>query len=124
MDTKLLYKEEVYEIVSCALEVHRELGPGLIEKPYERALAREFSLREIPFDQQMRFPVLYKGWEVGEFVPDLIAFRKIVVDTKVIASITDLEMGQMLNYLKITQLKVGVILNFKHTRLEWKRLIL
>ena len=66
----------------------------------------------------------YKGKVVGEYVPDLIAFEQIVVDTKVIERIGDHELGQMMNYLKITGLKVGVILNFKRAKLEWKRVVL
>ena len=84
----------------------------------------EFRIREIPFRQQPAFDVLYKGSKVGFFVPDLIAFDAIVVDTKVIDRITHHERGLMLNYLRITKLHVGVILNFKHRKLEWKRIVL
>ena len=87
-------------------------GHGFLEKPYENALVVEFGLKGIPFKQQSRFDVVYKGVKVGEYVPDLIAFEQAVVDTKVIEKITDLEIGQVLNYLKITGLKVGLILNF------------
>jgi len=124
MKSPLLHKQEVYNIVNCALEVHNALGPGLHEKPYENALAVEFGLRKIPYNQQERFPVWYKSVQVAEYIPDLIAYGKIVVDTKVIDRIGDHEMGQMLNYLRITELRVGLILNFKPTKLEWKRVIL
>ena len=66
----------------------------------------------------------WKGQKVGLFIPDLIAFDAIVVDTKVVDKITDHERGLMLNYLRITKLRVGVILNFKHRRLEWQRIAL
>jgi GxxExxY protein len=127
MDTntdKLLYKDEVFQIVGCAIEVLNALGHGIVEKPYENALAVEFQLRGIPFQQQPIFDVTYKDHKVGLFVPDLIAFGAIVVDTKVIDKITDHERGLMLNYLRITKLRVGVILNFKHPKLEWERLVL
>ena len=127
MDTnsrKLLAKEEVFQIVGCAIEVLNALGHGLLEKPYENALAVEFGLRSIPFRQQPVFNVLYKGQNVGLFIPDLIAFDSVVVDTKVIDRITDHERGLMLNYLRITKLRVGVILNFKHAKLEWERIVL
>jgi GxxExxY protein len=68
--------------------------------------------------------VVYKGHKVGQFIPDLIAFDQVVVDAKVIDRITDVERGQILNYLKITKLRVGVILNFKNPKLEWERLVL
>ena len=126
MDTnneKLLAKEEVFQIVGCAIEVLNALGHGLVEKPYDNALAVEFGLRNVPVRQQAVFDVLYKGHKVGLFIPDLIAFDAVVVDTKVIDRITDHERGLMLNYLRITQRRVGVILNFKHAKLEWKRII-
>ncbi|PYK27422.1 MAG: GxxExxY protein [Verrucomicrobia bacterium] len=123
-DDKLLYKDQVFQIVGCAIEILNTLGHGLIEKPYENALVVEFGLRNIPFRQQPPFDVLYKGNKVGLFIPDLIAFDAIVVDTKVIDRITDHERGLMLNYLRITKFRVGVVLNFKHAKLEWERIII
>jgi GxxExxY protein len=127
MDTnneKLLSRDEVFQIVGCAIEVLNTLGHGIVEKPYENALVVEFRLRKIPFRQQPVFDVLYKDEKVGLFVPDLIAFDSVVVETKVIGRITDHEQGLMLNYLRITNLRVGVILNFKHRKLEWERIVL
>ena len=109
-----LFKRETHEIIGCAFEVLNELGHGLNEKCYENSLTVEFKLRQIPADQQRRFDVLYKGHPVGEFIPDLIAYGKVIVDAKVIDRITDHERGQMLNYLRICKLCVGLILNFKH----------
>lgn len=123
-DTKLLLKDEVYAVVGAAIEVLNGLGHGLVEKPYENALVVEFKLRGIPFVQQPRFEVVYKGVQVGEFVPDLIAYDAVVVDAKAIDGITDHERGQMLNYLRITGKRVGVILNFKNAKLEWERHVL
>jgi GxxExxY protein len=121
---KLVLKEEVYRVVGCVMEVLNELGHGLNEKPYENALVVEFGLRQIACRQQPHFDVLYKMAKVGEYVPDLIAFDQVVVDAKVLDAITDHERGQMLNYLKITRLKVGVILNFRRPTLEWERIVL
>lgn len=84
----------------------------------------EFSLKRISFKQQPRFDVFYKTVKVGEYIPDLIVFDHIVVDTKTIERITDHEKGQILNYLKITGLNVGLILNFKYAKLQWERLVL
>ena len=113
---KYALKAETHTIIGCAFEVLNEHGHGLNEKCYENSLVVEFKLRGIAFDQQRRFEVLYKGQHVGEFTPDLIAYGQIVVDTKTIEQITDHERGQMLNYLKVTKLPVGLILNFKHPR--------
>jgi len=123
-EEKLLFKAEVFQIIGCAIEVLDTLGHGIVEKPYENALVVEFGLRQIPFKQQPTFDVLYKGQRVGAFVLDLIVFDYIVVDTKVIDRITDQERGLLLNYLRITHLRVGVILNFKHRKLEWERVVL
>jgi GxxExxY protein len=117
-------KEETHVIIGCAFEVLNELGHGLNEKLYENSLVVEFKRRGIAFDQQRRFEVRYKGEHVGEFIPDLIAYGKVVVDTKTIDRITDHERGQMLNYLRITKLPVGLILNLKHAKLEFERIIL
>ena len=121
---ELILKEEVFDVMGCAMEVLNELGCGLLEKPYENALVIEFGLKNISAQQQSRYEVMYKGIQVGEYVPDLIAHGKLVVDTKVVERITDHELGQMMNYLKITGLKVGIILNFKRAKLEWKRVVL
>ena len=120
---ELLYKEECNQIVGCAMTVLNELGHGLHEKPYENSLTVELGLRNIPFKQQPRYDVLYKGVQVGEYIPDLVVLDMIVVDAKVIERISDLEIGQVLNYLKITGLRVGLIINFKRPRLEWKRIV-
>lgn len=122
--SELLLKEEVYQVVGCAIDVLNTLGHGLLEKPYENALVVEFGLKNIPYKQQPRYGVIYKSVKVGEYIPDLIVFDEIVVDTKTIDRITDVERGQILNYLKITQLRVGLLLNFKHPKLEWERLVL
>ena len=118
----LRFEVETGQIVSCAFEVLNTLGHGLLEKPYENALCVEFSLRSIHWLQQPRYDVIYKTVKIGEYIPDLIVFG-FVVDTKVVDRITDHELGQMLNYLKITGHPVGLILNFKRGRLEWKRVI-
>ena len=122
--SELLFKDEVYQIVGCAMEVLNELGHGLYEKPYENGLVVEFGLRKIPFAQQPHYNIVYKQVTVGEYVPDLIAFGAVVVDAKVIETITDHERGQMVNYLKITGHRVGVILNFRRAKLEWERIVL
>lgn len=113
-----------FSIIGCAMEVLNEMGAGLHEKPYENALTVEFGLRKIAFSQQPSFPVQYKGVHVGEYVPDLIAESAVVVDAKVIDKITDVERGRMLNYLRITGHKVGLIVNFRRPKLEWERIIL
>ncbi len=119
-----LYKEETHFIIGCAMEVLNTLGHGLLEKPYENALVVEFNLHNIPLKQQPRLDVIFKGSKVGEYIPDLIVYDQIIIETKTIDRITNHEKGQILNYLKITGLKVGLILNFKHSKLQWQRVVL
>jgi GxxExxY protein len=85
----------VFQIVGSAMEVLNGVGHGLHEKPYENGLVVEFGLRGIRSAQQPRFKVIYKAVDIGEFVPDLIAFNSVVVDVKVIDAITNHERGQM-----------------------------
>ena len=123
-ESKLILKAETEKIIGIAFDVLNEVGHGLNEKIYENSLVVLFKQNGIAFDQQRRFPVLFRSVQVGEFIPDLIAFGSVIVDTKVIDRITDLERGQMLNYLRITKLRVGLILNFKKPKLEFERVVL
>lgn len=124
MNTEVLLKEESQKLIGCAMSVLNELGHGFHEKPYENALVVEFKARGIAYEQQRRFDIVYRDEKVGEYIPDLLVFGKIIVDTKVIEAIGDREVGQMMNYLKITGYKVGYILNFKTSKLTWKRVVL
>lgn len=123
-DSRLIHARETEAIIGAAMEVHNVLGHGLLEKPYENALAVELRLRGIPFEQQPVYDVWYKQFPVGKYVPDMVVQEKIVVDTKTIDRIGDHEIGKMLNYLRMTGLRVGLILNFKWAKLEWKRVVL
>jgi len=117
-------KELVYKIVGCAMEVLNELGHGLRGKTYERALCHEFELQRVDYLQQAVFPVFYKDKKVDDYIPDLVVEERIVVDTKTVDAIGENEIGQMLNYLRVTGLKVGLLINFKKSKLEWKRVVL
>src|SRR5947207_985272 len=123
VDSKLMLKDETQRIIGHAFGVLNEVGHGLNEKIYENSLTVAFKEDAIAFDQQRNFPVLFHGVQVGLFIPDLIAFGSVIIDTKVIDRINDHERGQMINYLRITKLRVGLILNFKHARLEWERVV-
>lgn len=120
----LLEKELVYSITGCAMRVHNDLGPGLREKTYERGLCIEFRHANISFSQQTEFPVYYRGEQIDEYIPDLLVEGRVVVDAKCIPVITDWERGQMPTYLRVTNLKVGVIINFAKASLEWERIVL
>ncbi len=121
---ELLEKDLVYRIVGCAMAIHNTLGHGLREKTYENSLCVEFRHQGMEHSQQTEYPVYYRNELVDEFVPDLVVEQRVIVDTKTVQAINDDHRGTMINYLKITGLKVGVIINFKNRKLEWERLVL
>ena len=127
MDTDehgFVQNDATYAIIGCAMGVINSIGHGFHEKIYENALVAEFEQKKISFKQQPRYEIQHLGIKVGEFIPDLIAFNSIIIDTKTIDQITRHEKGQMMNYLKVTKLKIGLIINFKNPTLEWHRIIL
>lgn len=119
MTETLLFKDEVYEITGCAMDVLNTLGHGFQEKVYENAIAVAFDRKGILYNKQKEYEVLYEEVSVGRYVPDFVVNDTIIVELKTVDRIGDLEKGQVLNYLKVTGLRVGVILNFKKPKLEW-----
>lgn len=88
---------------------------------FTSALEVELALRGISIERQKQFPVIYKGVPVGTFIPDMIAEESVIVDPKVVTEFIERDVAQMLGYLAITNLEVALLLNFKHAKLEWKR---
>ncbi len=125
MKRDLLYKEEVYKIIGAAMEVHTELGPGFLESVYEEALTLEAEKRNIPYRTQVKILVKYKGQQLNkEFIADFIGYDKVLVELKCIPKLTRREEAQMINYLKATNLEVGLLINFgSYPKLEWKRFV-
>ena len=123
---KLLYKEEVYQIVGAAIDVHKELGYGFLESVYEEAISLVSEKRNIPFQTQVKIPVYFKGKKLNkEFIADYIGYEKIIVEFKCIPKLTKVEEAQIINYLKATGFKVGLLINFgSKGKLEWRRYIL
>lgn len=95
-------------IVGCAIEVHRHLGPGLLESIYESALCMELADAGLPFDRQIHVPLMYKGRLLGELRPDLIVDGKIIVEIKSVEHLAAVHLAQMLTYLRITGTRVGL----------------
>jgi GxxExxY protein len=123
--TTLLLKDEVFAIVGAAMEVHRELGPGFLEAVYQEAMEVELGLRGISFGAEQPVPVTYKGLPLMKtYVADLVCFGQVIVELKAIDRLSGREEGQLLNYLKATGLRVGVLVNFGSVgRLEWRRFV-
>ena len=100
------------KIIGCAIEVHRELGPGLLEAAYESALCIEFGLEGLRVERQLTVPALYKGHLIGEYRPDLIVDEEVVIEIKSVERFEPVFEAQVLTYLRITSKKVGLLLNF------------
>jgi GxxExxY protein len=123
--TELIYKDEVYQIIGAAMEVYNQLGNGFLDAVYQDALVLELRLRKIAFQEQTPLELTYKGQTLRHtYVPDLIVFDKIVVELKAISILGPNEEAQLLNYLKATGMRLGLLINFgAQRRLEWKRMI-
>ena len=117
-----IHAELTQRIIGAAMEVHRELRNGLDKKIHENALCIEFADMGIHFDQQKSHLVFYKQRPVGKLIPDLIVDNFVIVDTKVVDAFNDAHISQMIGYLKITGLQVGLLINFKHASLKVKRI--
>lgn len=113
IDSNLLYKEVSNQVIGAAIEVHRELGPGLLESAYEECLAHELSLRGIPFVRQLDVPLDYKGvrLDVGYRI-DLLINDVIVIELKTVQKILPIHEAQLLTYLRLLQKPVGLLMNF------------
>ncbi|MCX5814312.1 MAG: GxxExxY protein [Proteobacteria bacterium] len=106
-------------------KVHKELGNGFLEAVYQEALEREFILQGIDFRTQPDVILFYKGQQLNKmYKPDFIAFEKVVVEIKAIEKLTANEEAQIINYLKATRIRVGLLLNFGSKSLEYKRMVL
>ena len=113
-----------YAIIGAAIEVHKHLGCGFLESVYQEALAIELGLREIPFRREVRLPVSYKGQVlVTRFCADFICFDSLVVELKALAHMSGSEEAQLINYLKATRYKVGLLLNFGTRSLQHRRFV-
>ena len=123
---ELLYRDEVYAIVGAAMEVHRELGAGYAEPVYPEAMEIELTAACIPFESQKELLVIYKGQPLHKrYCADLVCYGQILVELKALDRLSGTEEAQLLNYLKTTGLRVGLLINFgAHGKLEWKRFIL
>ena len=111
-------KELTKRIIEAAIEVHRILGPGYLESVYQEALAQEFSLRRIPFEREKAFQVTYKGVVAGEHRLDFLVDKRVVVELKAVSEFNEVFRAQVIPYLKVTGLRVGLILNFGKPRLK------
>jgi GxxExxY protein len=121
---EIIYKEEAYEIIGAAMEVYNELGCGFLEAVYQEALEKEFIHRDIPCQKEQQLDIYYKNELLSKsYVADFVCYDKIVVELKAVNGLSTVEEAQVLNYLKATKFKLGILLNFGEKRLVYKRLV-
>ncbi len=120
---EILYKELSYTITGAAMEVHRLLGPGFLEAVYQAALAHEFALRGIRFEQFKKLPVTYKGVLVGDYEADMVVEDKIILELKGVSTLHPKHQAQALNYLTATGFRLALLLNFGTDTLQHKRVV-
>ena len=120
----LIYKDEVYKIVGAAMEVHKILGSGFLEAVYQEALAIELKLRNIPFSEFQKIEINYKEFKLEKYyIPDFLCFDKIIVENKAISNCTPNDEAQVINALKSSKMKVGILFNFGEPSLFWQRFV-
>ncbi len=122
---ELICKEEVYKIIGAAMEVHRELGNGFLEAVYQEALSLEFVEQNIPFEIEKEIEIYYKDLRMDKkYRADFFCYNKIIVEVKALSELTGNHESQLLNYLKATEERVGVLINFGTKSLQYKRMVL
>jgi len=122
-EKEFLYKELTGEIIEASYNVHNSLGCGLLEKIYENSLIWEIELMRRKVSSQREFKVIYRKKEVGIYYADLVVEDKVIVEVKSVERIDDIHRAQLLNYLRISGLRVGLIINFARPKLEYERLV-
>jgi GxxExxY protein len=120
-DAQYPHSDLTSQIIAAAQTVHEELRPGLDEVLYERAICIEFAERRIQFAQQVVYAVHFKSRYIGNLIPDLIVDERVIVDLKVVEAFNESHIAQILGYLNITGLEIGLLINFKHAKLQIKR---
>ena len=119
-----IYKEESYAIHGALFAVHRELDVGFLERVYQDALEYEFRERGIPYEREKKIQIMYKGKPLGEpYRADFVCYGKIIIELKAVKTLEDTHYAQILNYLKATKMKLGILVNFHDIYIVPKRIV-
>ncbi len=123
---ELVLKEEVYEVIGAAMDVYYQLGRGFVEPIYQEAFQIELGRRGLPFEPQKELTIEYKGHPLEKkYVADMLCFNQIIVELKALDRLTGVDEAQLLNYMRMTRMRVGLLINFgSQVRLEWKRYVI
>ena len=120
----IIYKEESYKILGACFAVHSELGCGFLENVYHEALAKELTIRKIPFKKEAKLDIIYKNEYLSKkYYADFICYDKIILELKAYENISDNHIAQVVNYLSATNFKLGIIINFGSKSLTYKRIV-
>ncbi len=124
MENKIVHKDESFNIIGAAMEVHKVVGCGFTEPLYQDALEEELRLRDIPFEREKTYHFTYKGKRLDKiFRPDFVCYNKVIVELKTVTDFTDEHYAQVYNYLKATGMGLGLLINFGKKSLEYKRIL-
>ena len=120
----ILFKDESYAIIGSCMKVHSELGSGFLEAVYQEALEKEFTKRDIPYKRQQKLPVYFDGQKLSKYyVADFLCYNSIILELKVCSLFSQGQTKQLMNYLKATNKKLGILINFGGPSLTYKRII-
>jgi GxxExxY protein len=119
-----IYHQELSDkLLGMAFTLHNILGPGLLEVAYEEAFCVELRLAGIFFERQKVYPLTYKGYDIGGYIADIIVDNAVILELKSAAKLNEVMDAQLINYLKLSKLQVGYLINFHGIKVEWKRLV-
>ena len=123
--TEIIYRDECYKVMGACFEVYRENGCGFVEPVYQECLALELASQQIPFQEQVELNLKYKGQPLTQtYKSDFVCFEKIIVEIKAVSALNDKHRAQVQNYLKATEFKLGLLVNFGYyPKVEWERIV-
>ena len=121
---KLLFEDQTYKIIGVCMKVHREMGSGFLESVYQEVLEKEFSAQEIPFEKQKKLNLFYNKVPLKKFfIADFVCYKEIILEIKAASLLHKNMEAQVINYLKSTNISVGLLINFGQKSLTWKRFV-
>ena len=122
--SKIIYKDESYAIIGACMKVHRALGPGFLEAVYEEVVEKEFIIQNIPYKRQVKLDLYYEGVQLKKYYrADFVCYDSIIVELKAVTQIPSVFYAQLQNYLKCTNMELGMLINFGTPSLTYKRIV-
>jgi len=125
MNEEYIFKRECYDLIGCCMDIHKELGCGFLEAVYQEALEMELLEKEIDFEREVELGIVYKGKQLDKkYYADFICYDEVILELKAVNSLSDVHYAQVLNYLKATGKRIGLLVDFGARSLEYKRIVL